>query len=152
MCVCVCVCGVCVFVCVCVCSCVCVCVCVCRHACTLSHIRLFATPWTIARQAPLCMGFSRQEYWSRWHFLPQGIFLTQRWKSCPCVLCISQVGSLPAEPSGKSNETICISKDWIWQTIFFLQKILWFSITNFILSWSHIEINFNLQNLLGCGI
>ena len=29
-----------------------------------SHIRLFATPWTIAHQAPLSMGFSRQEYWS----------------------------------------------------------------------------------------
>ena len=35
---------------------------------------------------------------------------------------------------------------------FFFQKILWFAITNFILSWSHIEINFNLQNLLGYGI
>ena len=30
----------------------------------LSHIRLFATPWTIAYQAPPSMGFSRQEYWS----------------------------------------------------------------------------------------
>ena len=30
----------------------------------LSHLRLFATPWTIAYQAPLSMGFSRQEYWS----------------------------------------------------------------------------------------
>ena len=29
-----------------------------------SHVRLFATPWTIARQAPLSMEFSRQEYWS----------------------------------------------------------------------------------------
>ena len=28
-----------------------------------SHIRLFATPWTTACQAPLSMGFSRQEYW-----------------------------------------------------------------------------------------
>ena len=27
-------------------------------------VRLFATPWTIARQAPLSIGFSRQEYWS----------------------------------------------------------------------------------------
>ena len=27
-------------------------------------IWLFATPWTVARQAPLSMGFSRQEYWS----------------------------------------------------------------------------------------
>ena len=36
-------------------------------ACTLSrfsHVQLFETPWTIARQAPLTMGFSRQEYWS----------------------------------------------------------------------------------------
>ena len=31
---------------------------------SLSHVRLFATPWTVARQAPLSMGFSRQEYWS----------------------------------------------------------------------------------------
>ena len=30
----------------------------------LSHFRLLATPWTAAYQAPLSMGFSRQEYWS----------------------------------------------------------------------------------------
>ena len=30
----------------------------------LSRVRLFATLWTVARQAPLSMGFSRQEYWS----------------------------------------------------------------------------------------
>ena len=29
-----------------------------------SHVLLCATPWTIACQATLCMGFSRQEYWS----------------------------------------------------------------------------------------
>ena len=29
-----------------------------------SHVRLFATPWTVAYQAPQSMGFSRQEYWS----------------------------------------------------------------------------------------
>ena len=28
------------------------------------HARLFATPWTVACQAPLFMGFPRQEYWS----------------------------------------------------------------------------------------
>ena len=31
---------------------------------SLSHVRLFATPWTAAYQAPPSMGFSRQEYWS----------------------------------------------------------------------------------------
>ena len=30
----------------------------------LSHVRLFAVPWTAAHQAPLSMGFSRHEYWS----------------------------------------------------------------------------------------
>ena len=29
-----------------------------------SHVQLIATPWTVALQAPLSMGFSRQEYWS----------------------------------------------------------------------------------------
>ena len=38
---------------------VCVCVCV-----RLSHAQLFATRWTVARQAPLSMEFSWQEYWS----------------------------------------------------------------------------------------
>ena len=31
---------------------------------SLSRVRLFVTPWTIAHQAPPSMGFSRQEYWS----------------------------------------------------------------------------------------
>ena len=31
---------------------------------SLSRVRLFTTPWTAAYQAPLSMGFSRQEYWS----------------------------------------------------------------------------------------
>ena len=31
---------------------------------SLSHVQLFATPWTVAYQAPPSMGFSRQEYWS----------------------------------------------------------------------------------------
>ena len=35
---------------------------------SLSHVRLFGTPWTAAYQAPPSMGFSRQEYWSG----PQG--------------------------------------------------------------------------------
>ena len=31
---------------------------------SLSCVQLFATPWTVAHQAPPSMGFSRQEYWS----------------------------------------------------------------------------------------
>ena len=36
----------------------------------LSHVWLFATPWTVARQVPLPMEFSRQEYWSGLPFPP----------------------------------------------------------------------------------
>ena len=42
---------------------------------SLSHVHLFATPWTVACQVPLSMEFSRPEYWS--HSLLQGIFPTQ---------------------------------------------------------------------------
>ena len=67
---------------------------------TLSHVKLFATPWTVAHQAPLSMGFSRQEYWTG---LPcplpgdlpkQGIELRSP---------ILQAGSLPSEPPGKPS-------------------------------------------------
>ena len=53
-------------------SCVCVCVCVCVYAHQLSHVKLFATPWPVACQAPLSMGFPRQEYWSGLPFPPPG--------------------------------------------------------------------------------
>ena len=36
------------------------------YACAkpLSHVQLFTTQWTVARQAPLSMGLSRHEYWN----------------------------------------------------------------------------------------
>ena len=52
--------------------CVCVCVCVCTHAKSLSCVQLFMTLWTVACQAPLSMGFSRQEYWSELPCSPPG--------------------------------------------------------------------------------
>ena len=42
------------------------------HAQSLSCVRLFATPWTVACQVPLTMGFSRQEYWRGLPFPPSG--------------------------------------------------------------------------------
>ena len=53
---------------------VCVCVCVCVYVCArvLSHVRLFATPWTVSYEALLSMGFSTQEYWSRLPCPPPG--------------------------------------------------------------------------------
>ena len=48
----------------------------------LSRVHLLETPWTVALQASLSMGFPRQECWSGLHFLLQGIFLTQGWNLC----------------------------------------------------------------------
>ena len=45
------------------------------HACMLnrfSHVQLFATLRTVNRQAPLSMGFPRQEYWRGWLLPPPG--------------------------------------------------------------------------------
>ena len=39
---------------------------------SLSHVRLSATPWTVAYQASPSMGFSRQEYWSSLPFPSPG--------------------------------------------------------------------------------
>ena len=54
-----------------------------KSAKSLDHVQLFVTLWTVAYQASLSMGFSRQEIleWKEerkeMHFLLQGIFLTQ---------------------------------------------------------------------------
>ena len=42
---------------------------------SFSHVQLFATPWTAAHQAPLSMGFTRQEYWRGMPFPPPGDLL-----------------------------------------------------------------------------
>ena len=44
---------------------------------SLSRVRRFAIPWTVAYQAPPSMGFSKQEHWVGFNFLLQGIFPTQ---------------------------------------------------------------------------
>ena len=76
----------------------------------LSHfscVRLFATLLTVARQAPLSIGFSRKESWSRLPFPSPGIFPTQRLNSS--LLCLSagdctlQVDSLPLSHRGKKQ-------------------------------------------------
>ena len=57
------------------CSLIYMCVCVCVPVQSLSHVRLFVTPWTVAHQAPLSMGFPRQEYSGGWPFPSAGDLL-----------------------------------------------------------------------------
>ena len=63
--------------------------CVLRH---FSRVQLFATPWTIAHEIPLFIGFSRQEYWSGLPFPSPGIFLTQGLNPCLLYLLHCQEG------------------------------------------------------------
>ena len=75
---------------------VCVCVCVrvgMRGVHKLSHVGLFATPWTVALQSPLPMGFSRQEYWSGLPSPSPGESSQPRnWTHISCISCISCIG------------------------------------------------------------
>ena len=68
--------------------------------CVLSCILLFGTPWAVAHQAPLSMGFSRQEYCSGLPFPSPEDLPDLGIKARSPVL---QVESLPSEPRGKST-------------------------------------------------
>ena len=67
----------------------------------LSHVQLFVTPWTVACQAPLSMGFSRQEYWSGLPCPPPGDLSESGIKQVTSVSPVLQADSLPAEPLEK---------------------------------------------------
>ena len=64
----------------------------------LSRVRLFATLWTVAHQAPPSMGFSRQEYWSELPFPSPGDLPDPRIKPRSPTL---QADALTSEPPGK---------------------------------------------------
>ena len=65
---------------------------------SLSRVQLFATPWTVAYQAPHSMGFSRQEYWSGLPFLSLGDLPDPGIKP---VSPAFQADTLTSEPPGK---------------------------------------------------
>ena len=66
-----------------------------------SHVQLFATLWTVAYQAPLCMGFSRQGYWSGLPYSPPGDLPDPGIRPVAPVAPALQADSFPAEPLGK---------------------------------------------------
>ena len=68
----------------------------------LSHVRLFVIPWTVAHQAPLSMGFPRQEHWSGLPFPPPGDLPDPGIEPASPTSPALQADSLPLEPSGKS--------------------------------------------------
>ena len=93
----------------------------CVHVQLLSRVQLFATPWTVALQAPLSIGFSRQEYWSGLPFpspedLPDSGIESLAW----------QASSLPLAPSEKplyqakclqNVQVTVLEMEAIWETV-----------------------------------
>ena len=68
-----------------------------------SCVQLFVTLWTVARQASLSMGFSRQEYWSGLLCPPPGDLPDPGIKPVSLCLLHWEVGSLPLVPPGKPS-------------------------------------------------
>ena len=64
---------------------------------SLNHIRLLVTSWTVAHQAPLFMGFSRQEYWSELPFTSPGDLLN--------------LGIIPGSPAVEADSLPVVWKD-----------------------------------------
>ena len=100
--------------------------CVCVSARILSHVQLFATLWTVAHQAPLFMGFSRQKHWNGLPYPPTslmsaalagGFFTTSIiWEAlcvcvcvCVCVCMCKYIKNLelPRWLSGKESACQC---------------------------------------------
>ena len=78
------------------------------------------TPWTVAHQAPLSMGFSRQEYWGLCHGLLQGIFPTQG--SNPPLLSPALAGGFftPNAPPVKPVTLHCPPRAFVFSTCCFV--------------------------------
>ena len=74
------------------------CVCVLGH---FSHAWHFATLWTVAHQAPLSIGFSRQEYWNGWPCPPPADLSDPGIEPTSPVSPALQADSLPTAPPGK---------------------------------------------------
>ena len=71
----------------------------------LSRVRLFATPWIVAYQASLSMGFSRQEYWSGLPFPSPGDLPNPGIESSSPAF---QADAITSEPPGKPYNTLKI--------------------------------------------
>ena len=74
---------------------------------SLSRVRLFATPWTVAYQAPPSMGFSRQEYWSGLPFPSPGDLPDPGIEPGSPAF---QADALTSEPAGKPHFSVISSQ------------------------------------------
>ena len=86
----------------------------CMKVTSLSRVRLFATPWTAAYQAPPSLGFSRQEYWSGVPLpSPKTAAAAKSLQSCPTLCdpmdCSLPVSSIPGIFQARVLEWVAIA-------------------------------------------
>ena len=79
--------------------------CACMPAQPLSRVQLSATPWTVVHQAPLSLGFPRQEYWSELSFPSPGALPNPRIEPTSPALAGR---FFTTEPPGKTLCMVCI--------------------------------------------
>ena len=97
---------------------------------SLSHVQFFATPWTVAHQAPPSMGFSRQEYWSGLPFpFPGDLPDPGIEPRSPAFQADTLTSKLPGKPFKHLGKCKCVSC-WTWPLL--TDKNWWWS-----LKWWH---------------
>ena len=140
------------------------------HACWHSHhtplmmkfcvlslwvIQLFATPWIVARQTPLSIEFSRQEYWNGLPFLNPGDLPHPGIKPESPMSPALAGGFFTTEPPGKPTEALCPSQSCthLERTSCHNFRASWANDATWFLSswnqsWSKDNFQFNFNGLL----
>ena len=91
-----------------------------------SHVRLLVTPWTVAHQAPLSMGFSRQEYWSGLPFPSPGDLSKPGIKpGSPALSGGFFASSVPGKPSNSAVLRILLEKAMVPHSSSLAWRIPW---------------------------
>ena len=88
-----------------------------------SHVQLFATPWTVACQAPLSMGLSRQEYRSRLAFPPARDLPNPGIKVTASVSPALASRFFTTEPPGKPFTLLCSQDHHPFPELFYLARV-----------------------------
>ena len=111
------------------------------HVCVLSHfnhVQLCATPWIVARQSPLSMGFSKQEYQSGVPCPPPGDLSDPGTEPMSPAAPALQADSLPLSHWGQPGQKIC-TYNWFYKFLFPTEG-------------SNLEVNLNTNKVTLCEI
>ena len=92
---------------------------------SFSRVRLFPTPWTVAPQAPLPVGFSRQEHWSRLTFPPPRDLPGPGIEPVSPVCTALQAGCLPLNSKTNKEKGLCISGQMLPLSLLESILVLW---------------------------